>query len=153
LLAKVERLLTQQRYDKNTLSSLHALEVECISKRKARQPYEFGASVSVPTTHKEGLVIGMRSIPGNTSDGPTLLDALEQAAMLTGSQPKEAFVDLGYRGVELQKETAPYHRKLKRDITARLRRDIRQRHRARDWAHENDGRLRRNRFKGADGDS
>jgi hypothetical protein len=40
LLATVERLLTQQRHDKNKLYSLHAPEVECISKGKARQPYK-----------------------------------------------------------------------------------------------------------------
>jgi IS5 family transposase len=125
LLATVERLLTQQRHDKNKLYSLHAPEVECISKGKARQPYKFGVKVSVTTTHKEGLVIGMRSMPGNPYDGHTLYEALEQAAILTGCQPKEAFVDLGYRGAAVKKGTALYHRKLKRDITARLRRDIR----------------------------
>lgn len=155
LLAKVERLLTQQRHDKNKLYSLHAPEVECISKGKARQPYEFGVKVSVTTTHKEGLVIGMRSMPGNPYDGHTLYEALEQAAILTGCQPTEAFVDLGYRGAEVQKGTALYHRKLKRDITARLRRDIKRRSAIEPAiGHmKNDGRLRRNWLKGTDGDA
>jgi hypothetical protein len=52
---------------------------------------KFGVKVSVTTTHKEGLVIGMRSMPGNPYDGHTLYEALEQAAILTGCQPKEAF--------------------------------------------------------------
>jgi IS5 family transposase len=33
--------------------------------RKARTPYEFGIKVSVAVTAKEGLVVGMRSMPGN----------------------------------------------------------------------------------------
>ena len=32
-------------------------------KGKARPPYEFGVKVAVATTHKEGLVVGMRSWP------------------------------------------------------------------------------------------
>jgi len=42
LLLQVNRILTQQRQEKNKLCSLHAPEVECISKGKARIPYEFG---------------------------------------------------------------------------------------------------------------
>lgn len=65
------------------------------------------------------------------------------------------FVDLGYRGAEVQGGTKVYHPKLKRDITERLRRDIRRRsaiepaigHR------KNDGRLRRNWLKGVEGDA
>ena len=72
LLAKVERLLTQKQRDKNKLYSLHAPEAECIAKGKSRQPYEFGVKVSIATTHKEGLVVGMRSMPGNPYDGHCL---------------------------------------------------------------------------------
>lgn len=36
ILTKVQRLLTQQRTDKNKLYSLHAPEVECIAKGKVR---------------------------------------------------------------------------------------------------------------------
>ena len=78
LLHKVERLLKQQPKDSHKLYSLHAPEVECIGKGKVRQPYEFGVKVSVATTHKEGLVVGMRSLPGNPYDGHTLHAALEQ---------------------------------------------------------------------------
>lgn len=38
ILARVKRLLEQKPKDKNKLYSLHAPEVECISKGKARQP-------------------------------------------------------------------------------------------------------------------
>ena len=55
ILVRVKRLLEQKPKDKNKLYSLHAPEVECISKGKVRQPYEFGVKVTVATTHREGL--------------------------------------------------------------------------------------------------
>ena len=155
LLAKVERLLTQKQRDKNKLYSLHAPEAECIAKGKARQPYEFGVKVSIATTHKEGLVVGMRSMPGNPYDGHTLYETLEQVTVLTECQPKEVFVDLGYRGADVPTGTKMYHHKLKRDITERLRRDIRRRSAIEPAiGHmKNDGKLRRNWLNGADGDA
>jgi IS5 family transposase len=56
---------------------------------------------------------------------------------------------------QCKKGTALYHRKLKRDITARLRRDIRRRSAIEPAiGHmKNDGRLRRNWLKGIDGDA
>jgi IS5 family transposase len=44
-LTRVERLLAQQRHDKNKLYALHAPEVACIAKGKAHKKYEFGAKV------------------------------------------------------------------------------------------------------------
>lgn len=155
LLQKVERLLKQQPQDSHKLYSLHAPEVECINKGKSRQPYEFGVKVSVMTTHKEGLVVGMRSLPGNPYDGHTLHLALEQAAILTQRQPKEVFVDLGYRGATVPAGIKVYHRKLRRGITARLKRDIRRRSAIEPAiGHmKNDGRLRRNWLQGTAGDA
>jgi transposase, IS5 family len=68
-LDRAERIRSQQRQDKNKLYALHAPEVECIAKGKARKPYEFGVKVSVAVTHKQGLVVGARSFPGNPYDG------------------------------------------------------------------------------------
>lgn len=151
----MERLLKQQPKDSHKLYSLHAPEVECIGKGKVRQPYEFGVKVSVATTHKEGLVVGMQSLPGNPYDGHTLHAALEQVKNLTKRQPKEVFVDLGYRGAPVPTGIKVYHRKLKRSITARLKRDIRRRSAIEPAiGHmKNDGRLRRNWLKGAQGDA
>jgi len=120
----------------------------------ARQPYGFGVKESIATTHNEGLVVGMRSMPGNPYNEHTLFEALEQVAILTDCQPKEVFVDLGNRGVEVQ-PTRDYHPKLKRNITQRLRRDIRRRSAIEPAiGHmKNDGRLRRNWLKGTNGDA
>lgn len=52
LLELAKRVKEQKPKDKNKLYSLHAPEVKCIAKGKARQPYEFGTKVSVATTLK-----------------------------------------------------------------------------------------------------
>jgi transposase, IS5 family len=67
-----QRLYAQRRDSKNKLYALHAPEVECIAKGKARTPYEFGVKTSVAVTAKEGVVVGMRSMPGTPYDGHTL---------------------------------------------------------------------------------
>lgn len=103
LLLQAERIRTQQRNTKNKLYALHAPEVECISKGKARNPYEFGVKVSLVVTQKQGLMIGARSFPGNPYDGHVLSAQLEQTANLlqdTGRLPKQVVVDLGYWGVD-----------------------------------------------------
>lgn len=104
LLQRTGRILSQRTQDQNKLYAVHAPEVECISKGKARTPYEFGVKVSIATTLKEGLVVGMRSMPGNPYDGHTLAETLEQVGILTGTDkpPATTIVDKGYRGVEIE---------------------------------------------------
>jgi IS5 family transposase len=102
LVGRTKRILSQKQKDKNKLYALHAPEVECLAKGKARTPYEFGGKVSITTTHKEGLVVGARSMPGNPYDGHTLAEALEQAAILIDVKPEGAFVDHGYKGVAVE---------------------------------------------------
>ena len=63
LLERAERIRTQQRFDKNKLYALHAPEAECISKGKARKPYEFGVKVSLVVTHLRGLMVGGQKLP------------------------------------------------------------------------------------------
>ncbi len=103
ILERAERIRTQQPKDKNKLYVLHAPEVECIGKGKARKPYEFGVKASFATTHKSGLMVGARTFPGNPYDGHVLSAQLEQTTILLesiGRKPKQAVVDLGYRGVD-----------------------------------------------------
>ena len=154
ILARVRRVLTQKPKDKNKLYSLHAPEVECISKGKARQPYEFGVKVTVATTHKEGLVVGMRSMPGNPYDGHTLPEAVEQVSILTDHLPKAVFVDKGYRGVAVA-GVAIWLSGQKRGVTPAIKKAILRRSAIEPAiGHmKNDGRLRRNWLKGSLGDA
>jgi IS5 family transposase len=64
-LQRSERVRTQQRFDQNKLYALHAPEVECIGKGKARQPYEFGVKAAIVVSHQHGLMLGARTFPGN----------------------------------------------------------------------------------------
>jgi len=154
ILVKVQRLLNQQRTDKNKLYSLHAPEVECIAKGKVRHPYEFGVKVSIATTHKEGLVVGIKSMPGNPYDGHTLVSAVAQIYALTQRTPKAVFVDRGYRGVEIP-EVRIWRSGQKRSVTPSIKKAIHRRSAIEPAiGHmKNDGRLRRNWLKGALGDA
>ena len=154
ILARVKRLLEQQPKDKNKLYSLHAPEVECISKGKARQSYEFGVKVTVALTHKEGLVVGMRSLPGNPYDGHTLPEAIEQVSILTAQKPKAVFVDKGYRGVSVDGVTI-WRSGQKRGVTPSIRKAIHRRSAVEPAiGHmKNEGKLRRNWLKGSLGDA
>lgn len=101
LLARAERIRTQQPKDKHKPYALNAPEVECIGKGKAHKPYEFGVKASIAVTHRSGLIVGARTFPGTPYDGHTLAEQLEQTTILlenVGVEPKQVVVDLGYRG-------------------------------------------------------
>jgi IS5 family transposase len=91
------KIFRQQMRDKNKTYSVHAPEVECISKGKAHKRYEFGCKVSVAATSRGGWFLGAMAVHGNPYDGHTLSDALSQVERIT-SRPDHAFVDRGYRG-------------------------------------------------------
>jgi IS5 family transposase len=84
---------------------LHAPEVECISKGKARQPYEFGVKVSLAITETQGFIVGPRAFPGDPYHGHTLAEQPEQTNILLQDVPQErktVLVDLGFRGVDTE---------------------------------------------------
>ncbi len=60
------------------LYSWHAPEVECISKGKSRNPYEFGVKVGLAMALKGNLIVGARSFPCNPYDGHTMHEQIEQ---------------------------------------------------------------------------
>ncbi|AOD14356.1 transposase [Xanthomonas fragariae] len=112
-LERAQRLYTQRPKDKQKLYALHAPEVECIGKGKARQAYEFGVKVGIAVTACKGLVVGARSFPGNPYDGDTLAEQLEQTRGLlqdVSVEPAVAIVDLGYRGREVDGVQVPASR-------------------------------------------
>lgn len=149
-----QRLHAQKRDSKNKLYALHAPEVECLAKGKARTPYEFGVKVSVAVTAREGLVVGMRSMPGNPYDGHTVDSQLEQVSILTGHIPKIALADRGYRGVE-----PPSGTRLLISHTRRLPKALKKLLKRRQVVEpmighmKADGLLGKNWLKGADGDA
>jgi IS5 family transposase len=119
LLEISQRILTQQRNDKHKVYSVHAPEVECISKGKAHKRYEFGCKVSVAATSRGGWFVGAMALHGNPYDGHTLSDALAQVQRIAGKNPNQAFVDMGYRGHGSSGSTEVHVDKRRRGRTAR----------------------------------
>ena len=104
VLERAERIRIQERFDKNKLYAMHAPEVECIGKGKARSKYEFGVKVSLAITHKSGLIVGAKCFPGTPYDGHTLQAQIAQSNALIarcGRVIKQAVVDLGFRGIDV----------------------------------------------------
>jgi len=153
-LGLAKRLMAQKKKDKNKLYSLHAPEVECISKGKAHKRYEFGVKASIATTNKSNFVVGGMALPGNPYDGHTLKKALEQVRSMTGRVIEEAFVDRGYRG-HGETQTTVFIAGQKRGIkTERLKCSLKRREAIEPViGHlKSDGLLGRNYLKGTEGD-
>ena len=74
---RLRRVLKRQRSDRSKLYALHAPEVECIGKGKARKPCEFGVKNAVVVSHKDGLMLGARTFAANPCDGHILSAVLE----------------------------------------------------------------------------
>jgi len=113
------RLLKQTRNSKKKLYSLHAPEVDCISKGKSHKRYEFGVKASIATTLRECFVVGARSFSGNPYDGHTLSSQLEQVSILSDQEPEEVYVDRGYKGHQHEGKTKVYIAGQKRGMGAR----------------------------------
>lgn len=105
LLTLARRLYLQQRRDKGKLYSVHAPEVECISKGKAHKRYEFGCKVSLAVTSKGGWVVAAQSCEGNPYDGHTLQSTMDQLVWMTGREPEHVYADMNYRGHDYQGES------------------------------------------------
>jgi IS5 family transposase len=157
---KAARIVAQSkdRKTKNKLYSWHAEEAECISKGKARKPYEFGVKVGIVTTMKGNLIIGARTFPNNPYDGHTLAEQLEQANILANTTIKDVYVDLGYRGRDVEKECPNInikHRGKFNKLTTKERRLLKRRQSIEPViGHlKSDNRMQRCHLKGAEGDA
>jgi IS5 family transposase len=127
LLGLVERLLAQKPKDKDKLYALHAPEVVCIAKGKARTPYEFGAKIGIAVTNREGLVLAARAFAGNPYDGHTLAATLDQATSVSGVTPERIYVDKGYRGHNYTSAGEVMIAGRRRGLSATMRRELRRR--------------------------
>jgi IS5 family transposase len=86
--------------------ALHAPEVECIGKGKARG---FGCKVSIatPATKPKGgqFVLHAKALHGNPFDGHTLGPVVTELEQLTGIETCRIHVDKGYRGHNHQEKS------------------------------------------------
>jgi IS5 family transposase len=155
LLAVSHRIHEQKKDDHGKMYSVHAPEVECISKGKAHKRYEFGCKVSVAATSRGGWFVGARALHGNPYDGHTLAGAMEQVMRVIGCEPNEAFVDRGYRGHDYEGSTQIHVDRVRRgNIAKSLWRWMKRRAAIEPGiGHLKHGhRMDRNRLKGQEGD-
>ena len=93
-----KKLFTQRKEDKDKIYSVHEPQVEYIAKGKAHKKCEFSVKVGLATTSDGNWVTGIKTFAGNPYDGHTLTETLEQVEETSGTSPKMAVCDLGYRG-------------------------------------------------------
>jgi len=155
LLELAQRLYQQQRNDKNKLYSIHAPEVECISKGKAHKRYEFGCKVGVSATSKGAWVVGIQAFHGNPYDGHTLSKSLGQVARISPVETEQVYVDGAYKGHDYQGSAQVHVAKRGKKLKASLKRWLKRRAAIEPTiGHlKQDKRLNRNRLKGELGDS
>jgi IS5 family transposase len=123
--------LQDQRRRGRKVYSLHAPEVECIGKGKARTPYEFGCKVSVvtPVTQPRGgqFVLHAKALHGNPYDGRTLGPIVADLERLTGVETRRIHVDKGYRGHSHPLKFRVWISGQARRVTAAIRREMKRR--------------------------
>jgi IS5 family transposase len=111
--------------------ALHAPEVECIGKGKARAPYEFGCKVSVatPVTQPKGgqFVLHAQALHGNPFDGHTLGPVVAGIERLTGVETRRIHVDKGYRGHNHPHKFRVWISGQVRRVTKTIRREMKRR--------------------------
>jgi IS5 family transposase len=138
--------------------SLHAPEVECIGKGKARAPYEFGCKVSIvtPVTAPQGgqFVLHAKALHGNPYDGHTLNPVIADLEKLTGVAVRRIHGDKGYRGHNYPNRFRVWISGQVRRVTKAIRREMRRRAAVEPViGHlKDDHRMRRNHLKGREGD-
>jgi transposase, IS5 family len=138
--------------------SLHAPEVECIGKGKARAPYEFGCKVSIatPVTSPKGgqFVLHAKALHGNPYDGATLEPMVKDMEKLTGIETRRIHVDKGYRGHGHPHKFRVWISGQMRRVTRAIRREMKRRAAVEPViGHvKAEHRMDRNYLKGRDGD-
>jgi IS5 family transposase len=138
--------------------ALHAPEVECIGKGKARTPYEFGCKVSMatPVTQPKGgqFVLHAQALHGNPYDGHTLGPVVSAIEKLTGIETRRIHVDRGYRGHNHPHKFRVWISGQVRRVTKTIRREMKRRAAVEPViGHlKAEHRLGRNYLKGRDGD-
>ena len=148
----------EQRQRGPKVYSLHAPEVECIGKGKARKPYEFGCKVSIatPVTAPKGgqFVLHAKALHGNPYDGHTLGPVIADLEKLTGVTVHRIHGDKGYRGHNYPDRFRVWITGQVRRVTKAMRREMRRRAAVEPViGHlKDDHRMGRNHLKGRDGD-
>ncbi|MEY9676873.1 IS5 family transposase [Bradyrhizobium elkanii] len=132
LLDLAQRVRSQDQHQRGPkVYALHAPEVECIGKGKARAPYEFGCKVSIatPVTSPKGgqFVLHAKALHGNPFDGHTLGPVVADMEKFTGVEARRIHVDKGYRGHNHPHRLRVWISGQVRRVTASIRREMKRR--------------------------
>jgi len=159
LLALAHRVRFQDHRQRgHKVYALHAPEVECIGKGKARAPYEFGCKVSIatPATKPRGgqFVLHAKALHGNPFDGHMLGPVIADLEQLTGVETRRIHVDKGYRGHNHKEKFRVWVTGQVRRVTRPIRQEMKRRAAVEPViGHvKAEHRLGRNYLKGRDGD-
>ncbi len=159
LLALAHRVRFQDHRQRgHKVYALHAPEVECIGKGKARAPYEFGCKVSIatPATKPKGgqFVLHAKALHGNPFDGHTLGPVIVDLEKLTGVETRRIHVDKGYRGHNHKEKFRVWITGQVRRVTRPIRREMKRRAAVEPVIGHTkaEHRMGRNYLKGRDGD-
>ena len=159
LLALAHRVRFQDHRQRGPkVYSLHAPEVECIGKGKARAPYEFGCKVSIatPVTQPKGgqFVLHAKALHGNPFDGHTLGPVIADLEKQTGVTTRRIHVDKGYRGHNHTHKFRVWITGQARHLTRPIRREMKRRAAVEPVIGDTkaEHRMGRNYLKGRDGD-
>jgi len=97
-LSNLNKVVVQQKHDKNKIYSLHEPSTACIAKGKAHKKFEFGSKVSFAVVPGVNIIVGIKNFNGNPNDTTTLKPALDNIEKISGIKFKNAIVDRGYKG-------------------------------------------------------
>jgi len=116
-----KKVLSQKRSDSGKIYSLHEPEVKCYTKGKEHKKFEFGSKASFLVTQNTGVIVGALNFTETLHDSKTLPAALEQYKRLMNKEPKNIFLDRGYRGPKMINGTQLHTPKPDKNITATKR--------------------------------
>jgi len=78
--------------------SLHEPQVYCIAKGKDHKRYEYGSKVSIASTAKKNIIVGVVSHDINLHDNHSLSEVLQHINATRDKVVTQAVCDRGYRG-------------------------------------------------------
>jgi len=93
-----QRILNQNKQDKNKIYSTHKPFTACIAKGKAHKKYEFGNKIGIMVNPKSLVILAVQSYMGNPHDSRTIEPLLNQMQNKLNYQPDEVIYDRGGRG-------------------------------------------------------
>jgi IS5 family transposase len=95
------KVITQEKFDKNKIYSIYEPQIYCIKKGKSNIKYEYGTKIVIIVDKKTGLVLEINNLDENIHDSKTIKPALDKLEDITGIIPTKVICDQGYKGAKV----------------------------------------------------